>query len=322
MKIIKKAAIIGSIAILPSISIAQTLEWTSGQLGGGWYSMASGIANLLQKDNPELNLKIVPGGGTANPSKVNKGRSQLGFGLDTFTYQASTGTSLYEGKPHPEIRMIGMSFSDIYTHFIRAKDAKYSSIEEILKTGKDVQIGITKAGSSDEQAFRWLMKTYNTSYKDLRDNRGFKINHGSYSELSSQFKDGQIDYAFMNLGVPGAAIIDMSQARPLNLINFPDELLKKLRADFGFLSGDIKAGTYKGADENATTIKMATTLMAAKSVSEDTIYKITKSLCENQDKLASIHSSMAVFDCATAAKDSPAPVHPGAAKYYKEKNYL
>ncbi|MGF1734714.1 TAXI family TRAP transporter solute-binding subunit [Photobacterium satsumensis] len=321
MKMLNKVVLLSAAMLVPVASHAETIEWTSGQLGGGWYSMSSGLANLIKKDNPEFNLKVVPGGGTANPTKVNRGRSQIGWGLDTFTYQAYTGTVLFNGKPHDDLQTIGMSFSDVYSHFIRAKDAQYQSLEEILQ-GKNVKLGIIQRGSSGEQAFRWIMEANDTDYNTLRKKQGFKINHGSFAELSSQFKDGQIDYVFGNLGLPGAVVIEMGQSRDLAFVEFSEQQLEKLNKNYGLLPTAIPGKTYQGVAEDSHTIKMATTLMVNKSVSNETVYKITKSLCDNQAQLPSIHDSMSVFDCATSMQDAPAPIHPGAEQYFKEKGYL
>lgn len=318
-RIVLSAALVAAVSLAPSAR-AETLEFTAGQLGGGWYTMATGMSKIIMQDYPELNIKVVPGGGTANPSKVNAGKSQLGMGLDVFTFLAYKGREIYTGKPHENLMMIGMSFSDNYMHFLKAKDAKLG-FEELFAKAKNVDLAVTKAGSSDEQTFRWVMKHYGTGYDDLRDNRNFKINQGNYAEMSSQYKDRQVDYVFFNLGIPGAAAIDMLLSREGELMDFPDELLGALNDQYGFLSSKIPAGTYKGQSADVTTIKMGTTLTVNADVSTDTVYKILKSICSNQDKLGAIHNSMKVFDCKTAGKDAPSPLHPGAVKYYKEMGY-
>ena len=300
----------------------ESLEWTTGQVGGGWYTMAAGFTKFVHEDHPNLSLKIVPGGGTINASKIQMGRSQLGWGLDALTAQAALGTGFYQGKPHSDLMMIGMSFSDIYTHFIRAEDAKYTSIEDIFVNGQGVKIGVIKAGSSDEKIFHWLMKLYGTSYDDLRQQRDFKINHGNVSELSAQFKDGQVDYVFVNQGLPAASIIDMGQARALRLISFPTELLKTLKQQYGLNSGVIPVDTYQSGVRDILTVQMGTALLVHQSVSAQTVYEITRSLCENQARLGSVHGSAKVFDCASSFAKKPAPIHPGAIRYFKEKGFM
>lgn len=307
---------------MASAAAAETLEWTAGQIGGGWYTMASGMAKLVMDANPDLTIKVVPGGGTANPSKVQKGASQLGMGLDIFTFAARNGTGIYEGAPHDKLMMIGMSFSDNYMHLLRAKGAPFD-FAGLFTEAKDVGLAVTKAGSSDEQTFQYVMEYYGTSYDDLRDNRGFKINHGNYAEMASQFKDGQVDYVFFTLGIPGAAAIEMIEGRAAELLPWPQDVVDALSAKYGYKIGAFPADTYPDAqDGEVPTLIMGTTLMVHADVSEDTVYRITKTLCENTDKLPGIHQSMAVFDCATAAANAPAPIHPGAEKYYKEQGYM
>jgi len=301
-------------------AFAETFEWTSGQLGGGWYTMTAGLAKFIEEAHPDMKIKVVPGGGTANPSKVNNGKSQFGLGLDTLAFLAKDGIDIYKGKPHTELMMIGGSLSDTLFHFVRADGAKLS-LKQLFTESKDAKIGVTKAGSSDQKIFSWMMEYYGTSYKDLKK-RGVSINHANYSELSSQYKDRLIDYVFVNLGLPGAAVIDMLISRKGTLQSLPEELMKDFRKSYGYNPGVIKAGTYKGQENDVDTGNMGTVILVAKSISEDAVYKVTKTICENEPKLADIHSSMASYKCPTAIENATIPVHPGALKYYKEMGYV
>lgn len=298
---------------------AQTIEFVAGQLGGGWYVMATGMAKLVQDKNPGLNVRVVPGGGTANPSKIEQGQSQLGMGLDIFAKAALDGTGPYQGKAHKKVMMIGQSFSDNYLHMIRADGAKLD-FADVFKA-KDVKIGVTKAGSSDEMSFRYAMEYYGTSYDKMRAN-GAKIVQGDYNELASAYKDRHVDYVFLVLGIPGAAVIDMAQGRKGDLVAWPQDIRTGMSQKYGYSIGEFPATTYPAFQKGPSpTIIMATTLMVSSDVSDDVAYKITKTLCENTADLPKIHASMDVFNCATAIKTQPVPVHPGALKYYKEKGF-
>jgi hypothetical protein len=299
---------------------AQTIEWVAGQLGGGWYTMVSGMAKLLEEKNAGMQVKVVPGGGTANPSKIEQGQSQLGMGLDIFAKMARDGTGIYQGKPHKKLLMIGQSFSDNYLHMIRAKGHNLG-FADVFKS-KDLRIGVTKAGSSDEMSFRFVMEHYGTSYDKLRG-AGYRIFQGDYNELANAFKNNQVDYLFIVLGIPGAAVIDMQQGRDATLVAFPEEVRKSLSGKFGYSVGEFPATTYpKYQNAAVPTIIMATTLMVSADLPDDVVYKITKTLCENSAQLPKIHASMDVFNCKTAGKVTPVPLHPGATKYYQEKGFL
>ena len=38
-----------------------TLVWSAGGVGGGWYTVAAGIAELVKEAAPEISIKVVPG---------------------------------------------------------------------------------------------------------------------------------------------------------------------------------------------------------------------------------------------------------------------
>jgi uncharacterized protein len=320
---LRSIARVSSVALMAGCAAtvhAQTIEWVAGQLGGGWYTMVTGMAKLLEEKNPGMQVKVVPGGGTANPSKIQQGQSQLGMGLDIFAKMSVDGTGIYDKKPHGKVMMIGQSFSDNYVHMLRAKGQKLG-FADVFKS-KDVRIGVTKSGSSDEMSFRFVMEHYGTSYDKLRG-AGYKIFQGDYNELANAFKNNQVDYIFLVLGIPGAAVIDMQQGRDAELVAWPDEVRQKFAKQYGYSVGEFPAKTYPKYQTGAVpTIIMATTLMVSSDLNADTVYKVTKTLCENTDQLPKIHASMDVFNCKTAGKVTPVPLHPGALKYYKEKGFL
>ena len=304
-----------------SVAQAQTIEWTSGQLGGSWFTMSAGIAKIIETENNDLNIKVVPGGGVTNPSKINKGRSQIGISVGPLAYLAGIGKDVYKNKPHTNISMIGMSLSDTKFHVIRAADSKYTNIGDLLTKGKDQKIGITKVGSSDEKIFSWIMKYYGTSYAKLKE-RGFHITFANVNELASQYKDGMTDYVVINTGAPSGGVIDMLISRDGEVSQLPKPLLTHLKSTYSMTDTHINKGLYKGQNEDALTANSAAIILVSNTLSTETVYKMTKAICENQSTLPDVHASMKVFDCKTAVKNRPVPAHPGALKYYAEMGYV
>lgn len=50
----------------------QALTWTAGPVGGGWYQMAGGFAELI-REKGGITVKVIPGGGTQNPKIIENG---------------------------------------------------------------------------------------------------------------------------------------------------------------------------------------------------------------------------------------------------------
>jgi len=302
---------------------AQTVEWRGGSIGGGWYTIVSGAAKLLEDKVPGLTIKAVPGGGAANPVAVQQGQAQLAMSIDIFASMAAAGTGTYQGRPPADkLRMIGQSFGDTPYHFIRAP-GQTMDIATLFKEGRNIRFGGASNGATDEIALRWLLGVYGQTYDSLRA-RGWRFQLAAYADLAAAYRDNQIDYAFFALGLPGSAVVDMATGREGELLDIPQDVMDAFKQRHGMGSGVIPAGTYprfQGTRE-VKTLVMATTLVTSSDVSEDIVYKITKAICENVADLPRIHGSLKDYRCETAIANRPVPVHPGALRYYRERGWV
>ncbi|MEI8145120.1 MAG: TAXI family TRAP transporter solute-binding subunit [Alphaproteobacteria bacterium] len=302
---------------------AQTVEWRGGSIGGGWYTIVSGAAKLLEEKVPGLTVKAVPGGGAANPQAVQQGQAQMAMSIDIFAAQAMTGTGTYQGRPPADkLRMVGQSFGDTPFHFIRAP-GQTMDLATLFREGRNIRFGGASNGSTDEIALRWLLAHYGQTYDSLRA-RGWRFSLAAYADLAGAYRDGQLDYLFFALGLPGSAVVDMATGREGELLDIPQDVLDGFKSRHGMGSGKIPGGTYPRfhGTRDVTTLVMATTLVTSTDVSEEAIYKITRALCENVAELPRIHGSLRDYRCETAVRDRPVPVHAGALRYYRERGWV
>ena len=51
-----------------------TYTWVAGGMGGGWYTVAGGFARLVNEKEPRITIKVIPGGGVANPIRSEERR--------------------------------------------------------------------------------------------------------------------------------------------------------------------------------------------------------------------------------------------------------
>lgn len=54
----------------------------------------------------------------------------------------------------------------------------------------------------------------------------------------------------------------------------------------------------------------------------DLVYGITSRILETSDRLPDVHPSLAAFNPYIAWRNVPAPMHPAAAKAYRDRGYL
>jgi TRAP transporter TAXI family solute receptor len=135
-------------------------------------------------------------------------------------------------------------------------------------------------------------------------------------------KDGKIHAFFWNGGLPTAAVLDLVNT-PGVRVRFVSTatLLPKLEATFGpslYYRETIPRGTY-GTDEDVAVVAVANLLVVSETMPEALAHDITQVLFDQQAALAAIHPQAKTLSLATALAGSPVPFHPGAIRFYRER---
>jgi TRAP transporter TAXI family solute receptor len=308
-------------SVLPLQAQQVTLTWTAGGAGGGWYSIAGGIATIVKEADPDIVIKVVPGGGLQNPAVVASKGAEIGWGLPFLNAAAYKGMAPFE-KPLDELRALAGGMSMNYFHFYVDAESPLNTMDEIFGQKKKVRLAISQAGSSDTWVLERVLDSYKTSIPEL-EKAGFTFLRGNYAFQANQFKDQNADGVFTFLAIPGAAVTEASVGRKLKLIDFSESSLKHLE-QFGITKGKIPAGTYEKASntKDVLTAVAGSVITVHKDMSDALAYRLTKAFNDNYEKVRKIHSSMETYEIKDGPTGCGVPLHPGAIKYYKEKGVL
>jgi TRAP transporter TAXI family solute receptor len=310
------------VAAAPLAAQQKDLTWTAGQVGGGWYTQAGGFVELIKGKDPRFNIKVVPGAGIQNMSKLQQGETEIAWGLPPFIVASYMGQDPYKDK-HPDMRLVMNGLGLVHIQFCVPADYPAKSIREVFERKGPLTIGTTPPGGSDEWVMRKVFEFYKTTYADVRG-RGGKVVLVSYTDLVTQYRDRNMDVLFANLAVPGAAIQEASLARKMRILPMDADLIKFLEG-FGLAKGVVPRGSYKDVvnnDVDIPTITMANTIVANAKTSPDTVYEFTKILVANVGGIRKVHPAFKDFDPKDAPKLANVPLHPGAERAYKEAGLL
>jgi TRAP transporter TAXI family solute receptor len=99
-------------------------------------------------------------------------------------------------------------------------------------------------------------------------------------------------------------------------------MLPRLQDRYGptlYYRAVIPKATY-GAERDTAVIAVANLLIVSDTMPESLAYDITRLLFEKQAELVAIHPQARDLSLDTAAVGSPVPFHPGAIRYYRERN--
>lgn len=305
-----------------SAHASENLEWASGSPGGSWFSIVTGLANIVMNEHPDINIRIVPGGGRDNPSMIEGGISQMGLGIDFLAASAMRGEEPYN-KPHPSLRSLGGQWAPVEFHVIVPSNDE-RSFAEIMSDPK-VRIGTSPRSTSEELTLQRVLSFYKNTPDQISAAGGTVIN-GTYNQIIGAFQDSQIDVLFGAGSYPtGIALEIETGGRSARLATFSDELMDHLIEDYGYSKGEIPANIYPNLQPGGAAIPvttMETITLIHEGISEETAYRITSAMLKNQDRFANIYQVLGKFDPTLAWQNQPVPLHPGAERAYRELGYM
>lgn len=136
-------------------------------------------------------------------------------------------------------------------------------------------------------------------------------------------RDGKADVFINGRFLPDATSADVARGRDLVWIDGSPEKMKKAADEWGYETLTIPKSTYSFLSKDVTTLKMWNTINTGPQVSEETVYKFVKAVYDDQKRVQSIHPSLAEFSGQEMIRNPmKLPLHPGAARFYKEKGLL
>lgn len=305
---------------------AETIQIGAMPVGSGWYVAAAAMKKTLQEIGSGVNLDIVArGGGVANPMVVQQGKVQLAISNVATSQWAMKGELLYAGTKAPDIRSLVGGLNPVFIGAIVRNEymsaSGFKTLEDILESGKPVNILMKPPGSNIPPAVDVILKAHGSSVQKIQKDGG-RIIQVESAQMSGLIRDGRADLFFDTILAGHPTIQEITLTGDVSFLDLSPKSIAAL-AEIGIVKGDIpkwfstQTGTTIGGD-------YGTHLIAHKDLSDELAYKITKAVVENMDKLAAEFPAWKAFAKEKAAKpeNNGIPLHPGAVRYYKEIGLL
>lgn len=275
---------------------------------------ASGPMNIIGTSLAEIYVKAfnvnsktqTTGASVENINLIQRGKADIAFLMGDSLADAVAGRNNFQ-QPMDKV----MQMAIIYPNYVQIVTSGKSGIKNIsdLK-GKRVAVG--DRGSGVEVTSRALLEAVGITYDDLT------VDYLGYAEGADALKSGKIDAAFLTSGLPNASVMELQQGFDLQLVGIEADQLSTLSADKPYLiAAEIPSGTY-GNEDPIPTAAILNALGISKDISEEDGYKLTKALFENIEALYAAHQAAKDVRMQNANRVQIAPLHPGAARYYKE----
>lgn len=135
---------------------------------------------------------------------------------------------------------------------------------------------------------------------------------------------GEIDAFFYVVGHPALPIQEATTNCDARLVPITGGAVEELAAaDPALVVATIPGGLYRGTPAPVDTFGVSATLVTRESEPEDTIYTMVRAMFGDLDMLRSLDPVLAGLDPEAMVRDGlTAPLHPGAARYYRERGWI
>ncbi|MEO9459560.1 MAG: TAXI family TRAP transporter solute-binding subunit [Lentilitoribacter sp.] len=290
----------------------------TGGVTGVYYPTGGAICRLVNKGRKDHGIRCSvesTGGSVYNINTIREGELEFGVAQSDWQYHAYNGTSKFaDAGKFEELRAVFSVHPEPFTVVARA-DAGISTFDDLK--GKRVNIG--NPGSGQRGTMEVLLDAKGWTTGDFALATELKA-----AEQSAALCDNQIDAMVYTVGHPSGSIQEATTACDSVLVTVDGSAVEGLIGDNPFYrSATIPGGMYRGNDGDTMTFGVGATFVSSTAVSDEAVYTVVKSVMENIEDFRKLHPAFANLDPkAMATAGLSAPLHPGAAKYYKEAGLI
>lgn len=307
-------------AIAPAKAEQQFITIGTGGVTGVYYPTGGAICRLVNKGRKEHGIRCSvesTGGSIYNINTIRAGELDMGVAQSDWQYHAYHGSgkeSFKEAGPFEELRAVFSVHPEPFTVVAR-KDAGIKTFADLK--GKRVNVG--NPGSGQRGTMEVLMKAMGWTMDDLALASELKS-----AEQSKALCDNKIDAMVFTVGHPSGSIKEATTTCDSVIVEVSGPAVEKLVKDNSYYRvATIPGGMYRGNPDDVKTFGVGATFVSSTNASADVVYQVVKAVFENFDDFKKLHPAFGNLKKEEMIKDGlSAPLHDGAAKYYKEAGLL
>ncbi len=271
----------------------------------------SGLLRIYERGLQDVNFSLVESsGGLTNIELVQSGQADVSVAQSNIVYSAFTKGTEENRYPHSRLRSMALLQMSAL-HLMLDSDVPFISLSDLR--GK--RIGVGTFGSSTEITVRTVLPELGIELSEL------DLQRVPFSEIPQHILDGTLDGEFVFDSYPTEFAMAALRHPRVRLVPIQGPSVTALRYRYPFFRPVvIPAGTY-GQDFDVETVGVRSVMFCREGLEDDIVYRMLKVFFESVRELAKTQSSYRTI-ALKEAPSTPIPLHPGAARYYREQELL
>ena len=313
------AALAGFAVAAPAdLSAQTTIRIGTGHITSIYYPAGGAICRLVNKTRQVHGIKCRverTGGSVHNLKTLRAGEIDLGLVQSDWQYHAYRGRGRFKDEgPFEDLRAVFSLYPEAFTVVARS-DAGVKHFDDLK--GKRLNIG--NPGSGRRATMDVVMKAWGWT----RDEFG-AVSELTSAEQSKPLCEGKLDAVAFVVGHPSGSVRETTNACGSVIVEVSGTAIDKLvKESIYYQNTTIPGGVYRGNPEEVRTFGVFATLVTSAKTPTETVYELVKTVFENFDDFKQLHPALVDLDRQRMVKEGlSVPLHPGAAKYFKETGLM
>lgn len=281
------------------------------------YPLGGAICRLLNLDTPRHGLRCaerLSQGTAATIEALRDGRFDIGIVPSDVLAATMDGQGSYaawDSVTEPRVLFVG--HADVLT-VVTHRGSGIQTVEDLR--GKRINIG--SPGSRQRLSMERVMAALDLERKDFAE-----VHELSPAAQNRAFCVNKLDAIVYSVGHPNGLIRDATLTCDGVLIDVSGPAIDRMLTEYGeYESAVIPGGTYLANPAEVQTFGARAVVVATTLMSDAVAYEIARAVFDNFEDFRRLHPAfqgLTVEEMVRMTGDSP--VHPGAARYYREHGW-
>lgn len=254
-------------------------------------------------------LEIVPGSAFVL-NGLKQGTAELGYAQADVIYAAYRSGLDADPTPFTNLRAIAV-IQRANAFVVVPRESAYKRISDL----KGARIGIDPDGSYGAVYAQVLLKAYGLGEGHVA------LSHMFPDQMAARMKEQTLDAAIF-VGAVSTLITTMTRNVDVRVLDVDRGTINTLRARYPFVNPTlVPAGELGNHQDDIHTFGVENVLICRRDLGDDLVYQLTARLFEQAERSAQQSPDVRRIDLEQAPA-TPIPLHPGAARYYREREIL
>src|SRR5215213_2804539 len=316
LRVVRAAATIGVVLLgtLPARAAPYQLSIATGGVTGIYYQIGAAICRLL-RDHPTSQPLDCQTDGTAgsvaNIDIVSRGDAPLGLAQSDSLHDAVTGTGAFADRsPDNQLRALFSPVVETFLVLTRTQNW-VPNVGDL----RDRRVNIGAPASGSEVTFRQLLAARGWSPEDFSELTSIRS-----SLQAAALCAGRVDAVAFVAANPVPVMQEATFACAARLVPLDQQFARQIieRHPY-YVPAVVPGGLYRNNPQPTPTIGVRGVVVASDTTPDELVYEVTRAVFKNVAELRTLHLAFAdVVADDMIDQCMFAPIHPGAARYYRE----